>query len=100
MGASLVRRTVEDTNFITVWVIGAFLVFELSVYRLDLQTLFDGWALFTPMIAIILGLLPGCGAGACDNHVSVRPGAAVARIGNTVSLMATPCSRPSRARQR
>ena len=25
MGASLVRRTVEDTNFITVWVIGAFL---------------------------------------------------------------------------
>ena len=53
----------EDTNFITVWVIGAFLVFELSVFGLglDLQTVFDGWAIFTPLIAVLLGFLPGCG---------------------------------------
>ena len=62
-GGGLVRRTISDTNFVTVWVIFAFLVFELSVYflGLDLKTVFDGWALFTPMIAILLGFLPGCG---------------------------------------
>lgn len=61
--AGLVRRTISDTNFVTVWVIFAYLVFELSVYflGLDLKTVFDGWALFTPMIAILLGFLPGCG---------------------------------------
>ena len=61
--AGFVRRTISDTNFVTVWVIFAYLVFELSVYflGLDLKTVFDGWALFTPMIAILLGFLPGCG---------------------------------------
>jgi hypothetical protein len=77
MGASLVRRTVEDTNFITVWVIGAFLVFELLVYGLglDLQAIFDGWAIFTPLIAVLLGFLPGCGP-----LVPLS-----AQIGNTIS---------------
>ena len=62
-GSGLIRRTISDTNFVTVWVIFAYLVFELSVYFLgiDLKTVFDGWALFTPMIAILLGFLPGCG---------------------------------------
>ena len=62
-GSGLIRRTISDTNFVTVWVIFAYLVFELSIYFLgiDLKTVFDGWALFTPMIAILLGFLPGCG---------------------------------------
>ena len=62
-GSGLIRRTISDTNFVTVWVIFAYLVFELSVYFLgiDLKTVFDGWALFAPMIAILLGFLPGCG---------------------------------------
>ncbi|MGC6454810.1 MAG: putative manganese transporter, partial [Candidatus Puniceispirillaceae bacterium] len=62
-GSGLVRRTISDTNFVTVWVIFAYLVFELSVYflGLDLKSVFDGWVLFTPMIAILLGFLPGCG---------------------------------------
>ena len=63
MGSGLVRRTIADTNFVTVWVIFAYLAFEISIYALDidLKRLFDGWALFTPMIAIIIGFLPGCG---------------------------------------
>ena len=62
-GGGLVRRTISDTNFVTVWVIFAYLVFEFSVYflGLDLKSVFDGWALFTPIIAILLGFLPGCG---------------------------------------
>ena len=60
---TILRRTIADTNFVTVWVIGAYLAFELSIYflQIDLKTLFDGWALLTPLFAILLGFLPGCG---------------------------------------
>ena len=62
-GGGLIRRTISDTNFVTVWVIAAYLIFELSVYflALDFKTVFDGWILLTPLIAILLGFLPGCG---------------------------------------
>ena len=60
---SVLRRTIADTNFVTVWVVFAYLIFELSVYflALDLKSLFDGYALLTPLFAILLGFLPGCG---------------------------------------
>jgi hypothetical protein len=60
---TIIRRTIADTNFVTTWVIGAYLVFELSVYifGLDLKHLFTGVALYTPLIAILIGFLPGCG---------------------------------------
>ena len=62
-GGLLVRRTISDTNFVTVRVFFAYLVFELSVYflGLDLKVVFDGWGPFTPMIAVLLGFLPRCG---------------------------------------
>ena len=60
---TIIRRTIANTNFVTTWVIGAFLVFELSVYifGLDTKNLFNGVALYTPLIAILIGFLPGCG---------------------------------------
>lgn len=60
---TVLRRTVADTNFVTVWVVLAYLVFDLSVYffSIELKQLFSGYTLFTPMIAILLGFLPGCG---------------------------------------
>lgn len=63
-GGGLVRRTISDTNFVTVWVIAAYLIFELSVYflELDLKSVFDGWVLLTPLMAILLGFLRGCGS--------------------------------------
>ena len=62
-GGGLVRRTISDTNFVTVWVIAAYLIFELSIYflELDLKSVFDGWVLLTPLMTILLGFLPGCG---------------------------------------
>ena len=62
-GGGLVRRTISDTNFVTVWVIAAYLIFELSIYflELDLKSVFDGWVLLIPLMAILLGFLPGCG---------------------------------------
>ena len=88
IGESLIRRTVEDTNFITVWVIAAFLVFELSVnvLGLDLKNLFDGWALLTPLIAVLLGFLPGCGPQVLVTTMYLAGLIPLsAQIGNTIS---------------
>ena len=61
--STIVRRTIADTNFVTTWVVAAFLLFELSVYffGLDLKNLFTGMALYTPLMAVIVGFIPGCG---------------------------------------
>jgi len=88
MAGSPVRRTVEDTNFITIWVISAFLVFELSVYwlNLDLHAFFDGWAIFTPLIAVLLGFLPGCGPQVLVTTMYLAGLIPLsAQIGNTIS---------------
>ena len=36
-GSGLVRRTTSDINFVTVWVIFVYLLFELSVYFLRID---------------------------------------------------------------
>ena len=60
---TIVRRTIADTNFVTTWVVVAFLLFELSVYffGLDLKNLFTGMAFYTPLMAVLVGFIPGCG---------------------------------------
>ena len=57
------RNTIADTNFVTAWVVFAFLIFEIWIFsfNVDLESLFKGFALYLPLIAIIIGLLPGCG---------------------------------------
>jgi hypothetical protein len=56
-------RVINDTNFVTVWVIAAFLVFELGVHftGANLNSWFEVWIPFTPLIAVLVGFLPGCG---------------------------------------
>jgi len=58
-----VSRVINDTNFVTVWVIAAFLLFELGVHftGADLNAWFAVWAPLTPLIAALVGFLPGCG---------------------------------------
>jgi len=60
---SLLSRVVDTTNFVTTWVICGFLTFEIFIYftEYDLKTLFEIWLPFVPLIAILFGLLPGCG---------------------------------------
>ena len=60
---NLLSRVVDTTNFVTTWVICAFLTFEIFMYftSLNLKILFDVWMPFVPLIAILLGFLPGCG---------------------------------------
>ncbi len=56
-------RMVDATNFVTVWVIVGFLVYELGVHftGIDLATLFDTYAPLIPALAVLVGFLPGCG---------------------------------------
>jgi len=60
---SILARVINDTNFVTVWVIAAFLVYELTVHAsgADISAWFAVWAPFTPLIAVLVGFLPGCG---------------------------------------
>ena len=60
---NLLSRVVDTTNFVTTWVICGFLTFEIFIYltEYDLKTFFEIWLPFVPLIAILFGLLPGCG---------------------------------------
>lgn len=57
------ERVVIDTNFVTIWVVGAFLVFELTIHwtGLDLKAIFEVWGPLVPTMAILIGFIPGCG---------------------------------------
>ncbi|MGF1604806.1 MAG: putative manganese transporter [Rhodothalassiaceae bacterium] len=60
---SWVDRVVNATNFVTVWVVVGFLVYELGIHftGVDLATWFDTWAPLVPLVAVLVGFLPGCG---------------------------------------
>ena len=60
---TITSRVITDTNFVTAWVVLAFLMFEVSVYTfgINLEDVFKGYVLFTPMLALLLGFIPGCG---------------------------------------
>ncbi|MCP3697404.1 MAG: hypothetical protein GY920_02380 [Aliivibrio sp.] len=57
------QKAAQDTNFVSAWVIVAFLFFELSTYfsGIDLHTVFLGYGMWMPLIGLAIGLLPGCG---------------------------------------
>ncbi len=59
----IIRRTVSDTNFITGWVILAFLAYELTSHfgGFNLETIFNSYYMLIPLFAILIGFLPGCG---------------------------------------
>jgi len=56
-------RVVGDTCFVTVWVVFAYLIYELGVHYtgIDLAELFRVWAPLVPLMAIFVGFIPGCG---------------------------------------
>lgn len=56
-------RVVGDTCFVTVWVVFAYLIYELGVHftGVDLGEVFRVWAPLVPLMAIFVGFIPGCG---------------------------------------
>lgn len=61
--SSVTGRIVADSNFITAWVVFAFLTFELGVHwtGVDLAANLQLWAPLVPLAAVLVGFLPGCG---------------------------------------
>ena len=56
-------RTTEETSFVTVWVIAAYLAYEYAYafFGLDLAGLAEAAWIFLPLLAILIGFVPGCG---------------------------------------
>lgn len=57
------NKSVLDTQFVTGWVVLAFLAFELpvSLLGIDLAAIFQSWSGMVILAAIVIGFLPGCG---------------------------------------
>ena len=56
-------KGIDMTNFVTVWVIVGFLVFDIGIYftGIDFKKLFEVMLPLTPLLAIFIGFVPGCG---------------------------------------
>ena len=56
-------RSSEETSFVTVWVIAGFLAYEYSYafFGLDLEVLAEAAWIFLPILAVLVGFIPGCG---------------------------------------
>ena len=85
---SPLTRMAEETSFISVWVIGAYLAYDyLAEFAgLDLELWFSSIAPLLPLIAIIVGFVPGCGPQVLVTTLYINgviPFAAL--IGNAIS---------------
>lgn len=60
---NLFQRVVDDTNFVTTWVVVGFLTYELAVHFTgsSIEGWLQAWAPIVPLIAIAIGFIPGCG---------------------------------------
>lgn len=81
-------RTTEETSFVTVWVITAYLAYEYSfVYLgLNLDSIVDSAIIIIPLLAILIGFIPGCGPQIIITTLYINgviPFAAL--IGNSIS---------------
>ena len=81
-------KCIDLTNFITVWVVIGFLFFDLGIYLtgFNFKSLFEVILPITPLIAVFIGLIPGCGPQILtatlylNGHIPLS-----AEIGNAIS---------------
>lgn len=82
------ERIVLDTNFVTVWVIIGFLVYELAVHFTGsgIETWLQVWLPIVPLMGVIVGLLPGCGPQIVTTTLYISGVIPLsAQIGNAIS---------------
>lgn len=62
-GSHPMQKAAQDTNFVSAWVIMAFLAFELFNHfsGINLTESLAGWGLWMPLVGLAVGMLPGCG---------------------------------------
>ncbi|MGB0959759.1 MAG: putative manganese transporter [Halocynthiibacter sp.] len=85
---SPITRMAEETSFISIWVIGAYLAYDyLATYGgLDIEALFSSVAPLLPLMGILIGFIPGCGPQVLVTTLYINglvPFAAL--IGNAIS---------------
>lgn len=58
-----ITRMAEETSFISVWVIGAYLAYDYiaTFTGVDVAVMFETVAPLLPLMAIVIGFIPGCG---------------------------------------
>lgn len=81
-------RMAEETSFISVWVIAAFLVYEYLVVfgGLNLEAFFGTVAPLLPLVGVVVGFIPGCGPQVLTTTLYINgviPFAAI--LGNAIS---------------
>ena len=56
-------RMAEETSFISIWVIGAYLAYDYAdaFAGLDLEAAFRSVGLLLPLLGVLVGFIPGCG---------------------------------------
>lgn len=59
----LQRRVIDDTSFVTSWVVMAFVSYEMLVHvsDIDIGTFFGTFTPLMPLVGMLVGLIPGCG---------------------------------------
>lgn len=57
------RRIIDDTSFVTAWVVMAFVSYEMFVHLTgaDIGSLFGSFIPLMPLMGMLVGLIPGCG---------------------------------------
>ena len=60
---SKLYKVLQDTHFVTAWVVASFMLFEilLTFTEIELKVWFSHFAYLAPLIAVFIGFLPGCG---------------------------------------
>ncbi|WP_406733923.1 putative manganese transporter [Vibrio scophthalmi] len=82
------QKAAQDTNFVTAWVIVAFMAFELTTYfgHIDLPSVFSGWGVYMPLMGLAVGLLPGCGPQILVTSLYISGAAPLsAQLANSIS---------------
>lgn len=83
-----VTRMAEETSFISVWVIGAYLAYDYIAEfgGVDIAMMFETIAPLLPLMAVLIGFVPGCGPQVLVTTLYINgviPFAAV--MGNAIS---------------
>ncbi|MEM9168895.1 MAG: putative manganese transporter [Pseudomonadota bacterium] len=82
------EKTATDTCFVTVWVILAFLSFEMTVLWTgwDLKAAFKTAGAFVPLVGVLVGFVPGCGPQVLTTGLYLQGVVPLsAQLGNAIS---------------
>jgi len=85
---SLARSIIDNTNFVTAWVVFAFVGYELLVAAsgIDIGRTLSVWGPLVPAAAILVGFIPGCGPQIMVTSLYLSGAAPFsAQIGNAIA---------------